>query len=70
MKRVGYCIIGFLLGSLLAWAGLLGWAAVNLSPSDSLWDRNPLAANWFFAFWLLLATCGGVLGERLARRRQ
>ncbi len=69
MKKVGYCVIGVVLGSLLAWTGLLGWSAVNLSPNDSLWDRNPQAANWFFALWFFLAVGGGVLGERLARRK-
>lgn len=62
MRRVIYCTIGLLLGSLLAWAGLFGWAAAYLSPNDSLWDRNPQAANGFFALWLILAVIGAFIG--------
>jgi hypothetical protein len=69
VKQFSYCITGLLLGSLVAWAGLFIWAALTVSPSDSLWDRNPDAANGFFALWLFLAACGGLLGERMARRR-
>jgi trans-2-enoyl-CoA reductase len=70
MKTIAYCVLGLVLASLLAWAGLLGWAATNLNPNDSLWDRNPQAANGFAVVWLLLSVVGGAVGVWLARRKK
>ena len=67
MKPIFFPLLGVLSGTVLAWAGLLIWADFNLSQNDSLWDRNPQAANGFFILWLLLSVAGGFVGLWLNR---
>ena len=68
MKRVLFTVLGVLAGSALAWTCLLSWAALNLSPTDSLFDRDPQAADLFLGGWLALATIGAIVGLRASRR--
>lgn len=67
MKRVLFTLLGVLAGSALAWACLLSWAALNLSPTDSLFDRDPQTLDLFLAGWLVLAMLGAVIGLRASR---
>lgn len=68
MKTTLYAITGFILASVLAWGGLLAWAAISVAGDDSYWDRTPYAADLFFAVWLLSAIGAAVAGIRLSRR--
>ncbi|MFT3856570.1 MAG: hypothetical protein QM742_03325 [Aquabacterium sp.] len=68
MKRSLFTILGVLSGSVLAWGGLLAWAALNLDPQDSLFDRNPLALNLFLGAWLALVVLGAVIGLRASKK--
>jgi hypothetical protein len=68
MRRLIYCMLGVIAGSALAWIGLLSWAAINLNPNDSLWDRDPRAADMFFMLWLLLSIAGCIVGLWLGGR--
>jgi hypothetical protein len=69
MKRVFFTILGGLAGSVLAWAGLLSWAAFSLNPQDSLFDRDPQALNLFLSAWITLAVMGAVVGFRAFRTK-
>jgi hypothetical protein len=62
MKRALFTVLGVLAGSALAWACLLSWAALNLDPRDSLFDRDPQAMHLFLSAWLALAALGAVIG--------
>ena len=68
MKRIFFCLLGVVAGSALAWGSLLSWAAFNLNPNDSLWDRDPQAADMFFMLWLLLSIAGCIVGIWLGGR--
>jgi hypothetical protein len=70
MRRPLLATIGALAGSALAWAGLLTSAACSLSPTDSLFDRDPRAADLFLFGWLALAALGAVVGLVAASKKR
>lgn len=70
MKRTLFIVVGVLVGSALAWASLLTWAACSLSPTDSLFDRDPRAADLFLFGWLALAALGAVVGLVAASKKR
>lgn len=67
MKRVLFTVLGTLAGSALAWGCLLSWAALNLDPRDSLFDRDPQALYLFLGSWIVLAGLGAVIGLKVRR---
>lgn len=69
MKRVLFTVIGILAGSALAWVCLLSWAALNLDPRDSLFDRAPHAMQLFLGAWLVSAALGAVVGLRVSGKK-
>lgn len=64
MKRVLFTVLGILAGSALAWGCLLSWAALNLDPRDSLFDRDPQALQIFLGAWLASAVLGALIGRK------
>jgi hypothetical protein len=70
MKRVLFTVLGILAGSALAWGCLLSWAALNLDPRDSLFDRDPQALYVFLGLWIVLAGLGAVIGLKVRRNNQ
>ena len=61
MKRALYFLVGAVIGSLLAWGGLIFWAAGHLVPEDSLFDRSRDALNLFLLLWAATSVaCGGL----------
>lgn len=70
MKRVLFTLLGILAGSALAWGCLLSWAALNLDPRDSLFDRDPLALQLFLSAWLASAVLGAALGLKVSRKKK
>mgnify|MGYP001099211567 CR=1 FL=1 len=69
MKRVLFVVLGVLAGSALAWGCLLLWAALNLDPRDSLFDREPHAMQLFLGAWLALAAIGAVIGLKVLGKK-
>ena len=69
MKSFAYFLIGVVAGSVLVWIGFLSWAAVNLNPNDSLFDRDPSAMNLFVIAWISCAVVGGASGLFLGFRK-
>lgn len=69
MKRVLFTALGVLAGSALAWVCLLSWAALNLGPRDSLFDRDPQALQLFLGAWLASAVLGAVIGLRASGKK-
>jgi hypothetical protein len=69
MKRALFTVLGILAGSALAWGCLLSWAALNLDPRDSLFDRDPQAMNLFLGAWLVLAIVGALIGQRASGKK-
>jgi hypothetical protein len=69
MKRILFTVLGILAGSALAWVCLLSWAALNLDPRDSLFDRDPQALQLFLSAWLASAALGAVIGLKASGRK-
>ncbi len=69
MKRVFFMVLGILTGSVLAWGCLLSWAALNLDPRDSLFDRDPQALQLFLGVWLASAALGAVIALKVAGKK-
>ena len=69
MKQVLFTVLGILAGSALAWGCLLSWAALNLDPRDSLFDRDPLASQIFLGAWLASAALGAIIGLKASGKR-
>lgn len=69
MRRVVFTVLGILAGSALAWGCLLSWAALNLDPRDSLFDRDPQALQLFLGAWLASAVLGAALGLKVSRKK-
>lgn len=69
MKRVLFTVLGILAGSALAWGCLLSWAALNLDPRDSLFDRDPQSLQLFLGAWLASAALGAVLGLKVSGKK-
>ena len=68
-RLVLFFCIGALFGTVFAWGSLLGWAAIYLSPNDSLWDRNPEALDFFITLWLAICAMAGTAGVWWSLRR-
>lgn len=66
MKRALLTVLGILAGSALAWGCLLSWAALNLAPRDSLFDRDPQALQIFLGAWLASAVLGALIGLKFS----
>jgi hypothetical protein len=62
MKKILFTFLGVITASVLAWGGLLGWAALVLNPDDSYFDRNPAALDTFVVAWGALSLLGGIVG--------
>ncbi len=70
MKTFLCAVLGFLLASVIAWGGLLLWGVIFLDKGDSYWDRQPYAADVFFACWLVFSTATSIAAAWLSRRNR
>jgi hypothetical protein len=57
-------------GTAVAFSGLFAFGFLFLEPHDSLFDRNPAAAELFFNSWFALIAIGLFIGWRLSQKLQ
>lgn len=68
IRTIVGAILGAVVATTLAWAGLYAYGALILHAQGSLFDTNPSAANQFFVGWIGATVFATVVGAGLGLR--